>query len=144
MSTEENKAFILRWFEEDKKRNLDGILELYAPDYAAHATLPPGISPGRAGVKQMMPAFWTAFPDEHTVADDVIAEGDKVVCRWTMRGTHQGAFMGIPPTEKQVSWTGIGIYRIEDDKIAEAWGITDDLGLLQQLGAIPQMAQGGA
>ena len=52
--------------------------------------------------------------------------------------------MGIPPTGKQVSWTGISIYRIEDDKLVEAWGNTDDLGVMQQLGAIPQMAQGGA
>jgi steroid delta-isomerase-like uncharacterized protein len=144
MSTEENKALILRWFEEDKKRNWAGIEELYAPDYVFHGAVPPGFSPDLAGSKQLMTALWTAFPDEHSVSEDVIAEGDKVVCRWSMRATHQGDFIGIPPTGKHVSWTGIGIYRIEDDKIVEAWGSTDNLGLMQQLGAIPQMAQAGA
>ena len=74
----------------------------------------------------------------------MIAEGDKVVTRFTMRGTHQGEFMGIPSTGKHVSVTGIGIDRIKDGNFVESWMNEDNLGLMQQLGAIPQMAQGGA
>ena len=74
----------------------------------------------------------------------MIAEGDKVVGRVTMRGTHRGALMGIAPTGKHVTMTGIGIFRVEEGKIAEMWDNQDVLGLMQQLGAIPQMAQTGA
>jgi predicted ester cyclase len=84
--------------------------------------------------------MWTAFPDMHVVVEDQIAEGDKVVSRLTIRGTLQGDFLGIPPTGKQVSVTGIGIDRIENDKFVESWGNFDALGLMQELGAIPQMA----
>src|SRR5919202_3402005 len=115
MSTEENKALILRWPEEDKKRNLAGIEETCAPDYVWHDA-PPGTPPGLAGAVQVFTAIWTAFPDLHTTVEDLIAEGDKVARRLTSRGTHQGEFMGIPPTGKQVSVTGIAIDRIKDGK----------------------------
>ena len=143
MSTEENKAVVRRMYEEWNKRNLAGIWELYAPDYVYHGT---GVFPDLdlAAMKQMVPAFWTAFPDEHMVVEDMIAEGDKVAYRFTFRGTHQGDFMGIPPTGKQVSVTGITIDRIKDGKVVESWANYDTLGLLQQLGVIPQMAQAGA
>jgi steroid delta-isomerase-like uncharacterized protein len=143
MSTEENKAVVHRYYEAFNKHNLTGILEFFAPDFVAHGT---GVFPDLdlAGVKQVAPAFWTAFPDLHLTAEDLIAEGDKVVARFTMRGTHQGEFIGISPTGKQVSWTGIEIARIEDDKLVEGWVSSDYLGLFQQLGAIPQMAQAGA
>ena len=133
---------LLRWFEQDKTRNLAGVLELCAPDYIAHGT---GVFPDLdvAGVKQMTLAFWTAFPDAQHVVEDLIAEGDKVVARVTSRATHQGEFMGIPPTGKRLSWTWIEIDRIKDGKIVECWDNSDDLGLMQQLGAIPQMAQAG-
>jgi steroid delta-isomerase-like uncharacterized protein len=143
MSTEQNKALYRRYFEEMNKQNLAAYEELCAPDYVFHGT---GASPDidLAGIKQLTAAFWTAFPDLHATVDDLIAEGDKVVGRWTGRGTHHGQFMGIPPTGKQVSWTAINIVRIEDDKFVEGWTNSDDLGLMQQLGVIPQMAQGGA
>ena len=143
MSTEENKALVRRWTEEDNKRNLAGIVELCAPGYVVHGT---GAFPDMdlATMKQMTLAFWTAFPDGHYTVEDLIAEGDKVARRLTFRGTHQGEFMGIPPTGKQVSVTGIAIDRIKDGKFVEGWMNEDNLGLLQQLGAIPQMAQTGA
>jgi steroid delta-isomerase-like uncharacterized protein len=148
MSTEENKALILRWFEEDKKRNLAGILELYAPDYVIHGGevygLPPTFTPGVEGLKQLFTTVWTAFPDEQAVVEDLIAEGDKVVSRFTFRGTHQGEFMGIPPTGKVVTVTGIYISRCAGGKVVEDWRQVDDLGWMQQLGVIPQMAQGRA
>ena len=143
MSTEENKALVRRVFEAFNNQNLAVVEELVAPDYVWHGALPPGISPDLAGWRQGRIAFLTAFPDLHVVVEDLIAEGDKVVARLTLRGTHQGDFFGIPPTGKQLSWTGIEIDRIEHGKYVESWLNTDDLGMMQQLGVIPQMAQAG-
>jgi steroid delta-isomerase-like uncharacterized protein len=143
MSTEDNKAVYRRCIEAMNKQDLAGCLEFFARDYVWHGA-PPGTAPGPAGIKQINTAFWTAFPDLHFAVDDLIAEGDKVVWRVTMRGTHQGEFMGMPPTGKHVSFTAIGIDRINDGKFVETWVNEDDLGLLQQLGVIPQMAQAGA
>ena len=143
MSTEENKALVRRYFEEWNKHKLAGVEELCAPDYVGHA---PSIfgDMDLAAMNQVMPAWFAALPDMHWMVEDLIAEGDKVVVRYTCRGTHRGEFMGIPPTGKQVSWTGIGIDRIKDGKFVESWMNEDNLGLMQQLGAIPQMTQAGA
>jgi steroid delta-isomerase-like uncharacterized protein len=106
---------------------------------------PPGLPTGPQGMKDYVYDPWfAAFPDAQVTIEDQIAEGDKVVARFTMRGTHRGAFMGLAPTGKHVTLTGIGIFRVEEGKIAEFWENVDVLGLLQQLGAIPQMAQTGA
>jgi predicted ester cyclase len=105
---------------------------------------PQGLVAGLQGLKDFAYDPWfAAFPDIHFAVEDLIAEGDRVAARVTMRGTHQGDLMGIPPTGKQVSWTGIEIDRIKDGKYVESWLNTDDLGLMQQLGVIPQMAQAG-
>jgi steroid delta-isomerase-like uncharacterized protein len=81
-----------------------------------------------------------AFPDTRMTIEDEIAEGDKVVIRWTIRGTHKGEYMGIAPTGKEVTVTGISVYRIERGKIVEDWSNNDMLGMLQQLGAIPSLS----
>ena len=143
MSTEENKALLLRFYEAFNKQNLAAMEELCAPDYVFHGT---GVLPDSdlARIKQQHTVFWTAFPDMHIVLEDMIAEGDKVVARVTVRGTHQGEFMGIRPTGKQVGFTGIAIDRFKDGKFVERWSNSDDLGFMQQLGVIPQMAQTGA
>ena len=141
MSTEENKALVRRWVEEEKRRNLAGVLELCAPDYVLHS---PFGDMDLAGLRQLETAFWTAFPDCHATEDDMIAEGDKVVSRYTVRATHQGELMGIPATGKGVTYTGILISRFAGGKCVEDWEQADMLGLMQQLGALPQMAQGGA
>src|SRR5919201_2483348 len=146
MSAEENKALVRRLYEECNKGKEAGIAvldELVAPDYVWHGA-PPSVSPDRAGWRQLRTAFYTAFPDLHATVEDLIAEGDKVAYRITGRGTHQGEFMGIPPTGKQIRWTGIEIDRIKDGKVVESWPNADNLGLMQQLGVIPQMAQTGA
>ncbi len=91
--------------------------------------------------RMYMTAVLAAFPDLHVTPEDVIAEGDSVVARLTSRGTHQGEFQGIPPTGKQITLTGIEVFRIADGTIAERWGEFDFLGLLQQLGVIPSPAQ---
>ena len=84
-----------------------------------------------------MMGFFTAFPDMHVTIEDQIAEGDKVASRLTVSGTHKGDFMGMAPTGKQMMITGIDIVHIKDGKAVERWGNLDDLGLMQQLGAIP-------
>jgi predicted ester cyclase len=147
MSAEENKAVVRRYVEtwsKGKEAAMASIEDLYAPDYVMHGS---GVFPDldRAGMKQMGDkVVYTAFPDAHWVADDLIAEGDKVVLRYTFHGTHQGDLMGIPPTGKQVRFTGIEIVRIKDGKFVESWFNNDMLGLMQQLGAVPQMAKTGA
>ena len=146
MSTEENKATARRLIEEwykGQEAHMAAYEELYAPDYVYHGT---GVFADLdlAAMKQMVPAFWTAFPDQHYTLEDLIAEGDKVVCRYTWRATHQGEFMGVPATGKVVTYTGIIISRFARGKVVEDWVNADMLGLMQQLGAISQMAQAGA
>jgi predicted ester cyclase len=142
MSAEENKALVRRYLEEFNKHNVASLEEFWAPDFVFHG---PGVvgDMDLAGAKQIGPAFLTAFPDAHWAMDDLIAEGDKVAYRCTFRGTHQGEFMGIAPTGKVMTYTCNYIDRFAGSKVVEEWGSLDMLGLMQQLGAIPQMAQTG-
>jgi steroid delta-isomerase-like uncharacterized protein len=136
-SVEENKRLYRRWFEEVVSGgDLALADELLGPGYGLHF---PGMPEplDREAHKALVIAFRTAFPDWGETVEDVIAEGDKVVIRVTGRGTHEGEFQGIPPTGARVSATGVGIGRIQDGRIAEAWAAYDALGLMQQLGAIP-------
>jgi steroid delta-isomerase-like uncharacterized protein len=137
MSTEDNKAHVRRGFEAVNQKNLAVFDELLTPDVVFHnaSTTMEGLE----AYKQFLSMYMTAFPDLHFTIEDMIAEGDTVVARFTTRGTHQGNLMGIPPTGKQVSGTGMFIDRIVNGKAVEQWFNTDDLGLLQQLGVVPTM-----
>ena len=137
MSTEENKANVRRGFEAVNQKNLAVFDELLTPDIVVHNAST--TNQGLEAYKQVLSMYMTAFPDLHFTIEDMIAEGDTVVVRYTTRGTHQGNFMGIPPTGKQVSGTGIFIDRIVNGKAVEQWINGDDLGLLQQLGVVPAM-----
>jgi len=130
MPAEENKALVRREQEElwNHTGNLDAAEELFAPDYIEAA-------------KQEAADFRQGFPDVVSTIEDLIAEGNKVVARWRSRATHQGEYMGIPPSGKEVEFTGISVYRIEAGKIAESWNVEDQLGLMQQIGAIPEPEQ---
>jgi len=140
-STEANKASVRRfYYEVFNKKNRAAIDEFIAPNHVDHAA-PPGLPGGIEGAKQTLTMYLTAFPDLHFTVEDLIAEGDKVVARITARGTQQGAFMGIPPTGKQVTVTVIDINRIVGDKSVEHWLEMDTLGLLQQLGVVPMPGQ---
>jgi predicted ester cyclase len=139
MSIEENKGLIRRFYEEVfNKRNLGAIDDFFAPDHIDH-TLPPGLPVGPEGTKQAIATMLEGFPDLHITIEDMIAEGDKVVIRFTTHGTQQGTLGGIPPTGKQVAISTIEITRIAGDKIMEDWGLDDRLGMLQQLGLVPAM-----
>jgi steroid delta-isomerase-like uncharacterized protein len=139
MSTEENKALIRRFYEEVfNNRNLAALDDFYAPNHIDH-TLPPGLPVGPEGTKQAIATMLEGFPDLHISIEDMIAEGDKVVIRFTTHGTQQGTLGGIPPTNKQVAISTIEITRIAEGKIVEDWGLDDRLGMLQQLGLVPAM-----
>ncbi len=143
MSAEENKTLARRLFEESVGGNLAVMDEVVADDIVDHSAWE-GQGPGREGYKQAMAYVFAAFPDARTLVEDQIAEGDKVVTRWTIRATHQGEFLDVPATGKQVTVTGISIHRIACGKIVGEWTNLDMLGLLQQLGAIPQPGRWGA
>jgi len=135
--TVENKAIIQNAVEEIwNQGNLDAADEYFTADYVYHAV--PEIH-GAEGIKQHVAALRASFPDFRLSLVDMIAEGDKVVSRWTGGGTHTGEFVGVPPSGKQIKITGIIISRIANRKIVEEWESSDQLGLLQQLGQIPPM-----
>src|SRR5207248_9468284 len=96
---------------------------------------------GAVAVKRNIQMMRRAFPDFLYSTEEMVADGDKVALRWTARGTHQGPFMGMAPTGKSVSWSGVNFYRLSGGKIVEEWGLVDMLGLLHQLGALPPMGQ---
>lgn len=142
--SETNKAIVRRGVEDVwNGQALDTADEIVASDFVVHASTPESEIRGRDGIKQHFAALHEAFPDLRFRIEDHIAEGDRVVTRWSAQGTHQGAFQGIPPTGKQVTLTGIDIDRIAGGKIVECWMSLDELGLLQQLGAIPATEAGG-
>jgi steroid delta-isomerase-like uncharacterized protein len=137
MSIEENKAIELRFFEEVvNKGDLAVIDELVATNFVQPDALP-GTSADREGMKQFFAMAHSAFPDFHSTLEDMFAEGDKVVQRFTARGTHKGEWMGIAPTGKQIAVTGMAIHRITGGKIVEGWTNMDMLGAMQQLGVVP-------
>ena len=137
MSAEENKAIVRRYLEEAwNKKNVGIIDELMAPNYARY--LPGQHKPlDREGQKQRIAGFHAAMPDLAYFIEDLFAEGDRVVFRIMIRGTHQGAFMGAAPTGKQLTVTAIDIAHLENGKIVDHWGQMDMLGLMRQIGQIP-------
>jgi steroid delta-isomerase-like uncharacterized protein len=133
--SERNKALVRRLVEEVIGHgNFALIDEFVAADYVGHTS---SGDTNREEHQQIFATMHRAFPDLQITIDDLIAEGDKVVTRWTALGTHKGEFAGIPPTGKRGVVTGIDINRIVDGKLVECWTNSDDLGLLQQLSAIP-------
>ena len=130
---EENKALARHSWE--LLRNLDILDEVYAEDLVWHE--PDQDVRGLEEAKRFVTTYLSAFPDLNATVEDAIAEGDKVVTRWTLRGTHRGELMGIAPTERQIELKGITIHRVEGSKIVEEWEGYDNLGIMQQIGAVP-------
>ena len=140
MSVEENKALARRELEElfSHTGNLDAAEEIYAPGFVAHSSSGSEDIRGVQAAKHFAASYRRAFHDLLTTVEELLAEGEKVVARWTVRGTHQGEIEELgPPTGKHIEATGISVYRIEGGKIAEYWAIYDALGMMRQLGVIP-------
>lgn len=136
--SEQNKNLVRHGVEKVWNGGDVGVVdEIVASDFIIHASTPAKEIHGREGVTQHFAALRSAFPDLNFKIEDHIAEGDRVVTRWTAHGTHQGEFQGIPPTGKQIRLSGIDIDRIAGGKIVECWMSLDELGLLQQLGVVP-------
>ncbi len=138
MNREENAALFRRFIDEViSGGNIAAVDEFMSPDFVEHELLPPGIPPGREGVKQFFSFLRSIFSDLHAEVEDVIAQDDKVVGRLTVSGTHTGQFLTLPPTGKQVRYEVIDIVRVADGRVVEHWGVADQLTMLQQLGVVP-------
>ena len=139
MLSETNKTVSRRFFEEVFGQGKLNVLdELIAKDHvnSGPGTLP-GLPTGPEGTKQLVTVYRKAFPDLHFTIDEQIAEGDKVVTRWTAHGTHKGELVGIPATDKLATVTGLSVDKFVNGKIVNTWGIFDQFGMMQQLGVIP-------
>jgi predicted ester cyclase len=138
MTTESNKALARRLYEEVISRgDLTAVDDLVSAHFVEHNVLP--VPPGRESFKSFVTMLHTAFTGLAFTIEDLITEGDKVVVRGNVRGTHTGTFRGIAPTGKPVHWTAIHILRMHDGQFTERWVEVDMLGLLQQLGAISEI-----
>jgi len=135
MSTESNKQQVWRFYEEVwVKGNVDVADEIFADDYVRHDLQPTRAIPGPAGQKKIAADLRGAFPDMRWNVEMVIGEGDYVVGRWTMTGTHTRAWGEIQPTNKKMVYAGVNIFRFRNGKVSELWNFRDDLGLMRQLG----------
>ena len=139
--SEQNKALMNRFVEEViNQKNLDAADELVAEDFVELDPFP-GQEQGREGLKQVLAAFFAGFPALDWVIEEQIAEGDKVVSRFRWHGTHEGEFLGIPATGRQITVKGVVIDRVVDGKEAESRILMDTLGMMQQLGVVPAPEQ---
>jgi steroid delta-isomerase-like uncharacterized protein len=148
MSVEDNKALIRRFVDRVFNQNdLSALEEFLADDYVLHDSWDTNsgrVVRGAEGFREMTKACHAAFSGQKITIEDMFAEGDKVVTRWTSQGTHTGEFMGYKPTNKQFTMSGICIDRIENGKLAESWVIGNEAGMLRQLGILPEEYQKAA
>jgi steroid delta-isomerase-like uncharacterized protein len=143
--SEGNKNVVRRLFEELwNKGNLSVADELFSPNYAHHDPSTPDFGRGPESEKKRATLYRTAFPDLRLTIEDIIAEGETVTARWSCRGTHKGDLGGIAPTGKQFTISGVTIARLSNGKMAEGYVNWDALGLMQQLGVVPQLAKAKA
>ena len=136
---EANKSLVRRWFEEVwNKGRAEAIDEMFAVDGIAHGLSEDAENPmkGPAGFKPFHETFRGAFPDVEVVVEDIIAEGDKVAARCSVRGKHTGDHLGVAATKAPVDFSGVSIVRIKDRKIVEAWNNFDFMRMNKQIGAI--------
>lgn len=142
MTSHTNEATLRRFYDEAfSKGKLRVVDELTDRNFVDHEPPPPGFKSGVEGLKQIIGALRTGFPDLGVAVNDLVSQGDKVWARTTVTGTHKGSFMNIPPTGKRISFEGMDIVRFSGGKAVEHWGVVDNLGLLTQLGAIPAPGQ---
>lgn len=139
MSTDENKAVVRSVVDAGNAGDLAAFQKLFADGFVHHD---PAIR-DLPGFLRFLGAVHAGVPNGHTTIEEMVAEGNQVTKRWTLRGTQTGELLGVPPTGKQIALQGISIYRLEGGRVTDIWWATDTLGLLQQLGAIPQPEQAG-
>lgn len=141
MSTDNNKALVRRWIEAGWNAGNPALIDaLYSPNVVQHDPNSPVPVTSSEALKQYVGGFLTAFPDLHFAIDDLLAEDDKVLWRFTAQGTHTGPLMTIPPSGERITVTGMALFRVANDTIAEVWVNVDTLGMLQSIGVIPAMA----
>jgi predicted ester cyclase len=138
MATEEDKAIVRRFLEESFGGGKPALVdELLDPNFVRYDPyIEAGAVRGAQTVKENIVWFRNAFPDLTCTIEDQVAEGEKVVSRWTVRGTHQGEFFGVAGTGNRVQFTGIQIDRLDESKIVEEWAEFDLLGAMRQMGAV--------
>ena len=136
MAVEDNKDIVRRFFDElMNKGNTAQVDEFLAPEFVNHFG---GMGAAdRETFRRLLPLYPAAFPDVHITIEDLVAEDDKVSARFTLRGTNQGAFMGMPPTGRQVTMSGMALFRLAGGKIVEEYVNEDTLGMMQQLTGPP-------
>lgn len=135
---EENMAVVRRVIDEAwNKGNLEVLNELVAASYVGHDPNIPHPSCGPEGFKESVMTARTTFAGFQMTVEDLVAAGDRVAGRITLRGTHSGALAGLPPTGKSVEFSGMFVRRLENGQLVEGWGLTDLFGLLRQISAIP-------
>ncbi len=140
MSTQENKAIVRRYYDEVfNLRKVELLDQLAVEDYVEHDPFP-GMGNGRSDLKARVGAILGAFNPVKFTIEDLVAEGDRVVVRWSQTGTQSGNFMGIPPTGKQFTIAGIDIHEVRDGRMAEHWHVVDQFALMGQLGVLPAPA----
>jgi predicted ester cyclase len=140
VSAEDNESVVRRWIEAYNDRDRQAEAELLAPGYVAH--VPGAHAPlDLEAWTQFSGSFAEAFPDIRLTVEDIFSVGDKVAARVAFRGTHRGEFQGIAPTGKEVAFSSIEVNRVVGGKVEEHWVELDLLGLMQQLGAIPEPEQ---
>ena len=143
--SENNKAIVRRLLEDFwNKGNVSLADELFAPNYEHHDASTPDFGRGPESEKKRATLYRTAFPDLRLTIEDIIAEGETVMTRWSCRGTHKGDLRGIAPTGKQINISGVTVARLASSKMVEGWVNWDALGLMQQLGVVPELAKAKA
>jgi steroid delta-isomerase-like uncharacterized protein len=140
--SEQNKTNVRRLFEEVwNKGHVSVADELFATTYTHHDSSTPDVGRGPESEKKRVMLYRTAFPDLQLTVEDIIAEGETVVARWSCHGTHKGELNGIVPTGKQFNITGVSIARFTNGKMFEGYVNWDALGLMQQLGVVPELGK---
>jgi steroid delta-isomerase-like uncharacterized protein len=142
--SESNKALSRRFTELFGTDDVSLAEDVFTEDVVFHGAVPDGDLRGVDAVKGFLAAYRAAFPDAISTVEDQVAEGDRVATRWRARGTHRGPLGDMAATGRAFEMDGVTIERIEDGRIAEIWVARDELGLMRQLGALPEREPAGA